>query len=83
MFRLKDKQDVSFNLIGPTNELVLTVYNIDKPTKDSKNDGMVSSDGFIKYAKEEIKGLGFLIKVEKREEFRNKYVHFTMIVSSK
>jgi hypothetical protein len=32
-FKLKEKEDVSFNLVGPVNELTLSVLNKDTPYK--------------------------------------------------
>lgn len=82
-FRLDNKQDVSFNLIAPVNELVLNVVNKQKVTKQDQDSAEVSSDGYIKFAKADINDLVFQIKVEKRAEYRNKYVHFTLIASTK
>jgi hypothetical protein len=85
-YKMDKKEDVSFNLVGPTNELNLYVLNEKKPAATEKKDwkeAELSSDGFIKFSKDSLKGLDFVIKVEKRTEFQNKYVHFTLIVSTK
>lgn len=37
-FNMPEKEDVSFNLIGPVNELNLMVINEDGPAKDQKKD---------------------------------------------
>lgn len=37
-FNMPEKEDVSFNLIGPVNELNLLVINEDAPAKDQKKD---------------------------------------------
>jgi len=60
------KEDVSFNLIGPVNELNLFVLNEARPAindKENWSEAQLSSDGFIKINKDEIKGLSFAIKV--------------------
>jgi hypothetical protein len=83
---MEKKEDVSFNLIGPVNELNLLVLNEDVPAKDQNKDwstAQLSSDGFIKFSQEDIKGLSFAIKVEKRAQFQNKFAHFTLIASTK
>lgn len=40
-------------------------------------------DGFVSFKKNELKSNNFVIKVEKREEYRKKFVHFTMIASTR
>lgn len=40
-------------------------------------------DGYVAFEKEDLKSNFFVIKVEKREEYRKKYVHFTLIASTK
>ena len=79
-FTLKSKQDVNFNLIGPVNELQLAVFNSQEPTE---GEGEISTDGYISVKKEDIHGLTFVVAVQKREAFLSKFIHFTLIVSTK
>ncbi len=51
-FKLKTKQDVHFNLIGPVDELTLSVYNHDEI--DENTEGEISTDGYITFTKENI-----------------------------
>ena len=65
-YKMKEKEDVSFNLVGPLNELNLYVLNEDKSDKEEEpdwNSAELDSDGFIKYNKDDIKSLDFRIKV--------------------
>lgn len=79
---LPKAEDVSFNLIGPTNELILRVLNKEKPQEEDIGIALVSSDGYIRIPKEDFNGLRFIVMVEKRQEFLKKFVHFTMIAST-
>lgn len=80
-FRLKTKQDVHFNLIGPVDELSLTVFN--RAEVDESSEGEISTDGYITFTKEDIDGLHFVVKVQKREAYISKYIHFTILISTK
>lgn len=60
-FKLKQKQDVHFNLIAPVDELSLSVYNHEEA--DEKTEGEISTDGYITFTKENIEGLAFIVKV--------------------
>lgn len=63
---MEDKRDVSFNLIGPANELNLVVLDEEKPAETEKKDwssAQISADGFIQFTKDQIKGSAFAIKV--------------------
>lgn len=80
-FKLETKQDAHFNLIGPVDELTLSVFN--RLEVDEASEGEVSTDGYITFAKDSIEGLNFIVKVQKREAYLNKYIHFTLLVSTK
>jgi hypothetical protein len=80
-FKLTTKQDVHFNLIGPVDELALSVYN--HAEVDENTEGEISTDGYITFTKENIDGLNFIAKVQKREAYIGKYIHFTILVSTK
>jgi hypothetical protein len=82
-FKLKEKEDVNFNLIGPVNELNLVVMNDERWTDDNRGEGEASTEGYLSFKKEDISSLNFVIKVEKKEEFLKKYIHFTLLVSTK
>lgn len=56
--------------------------NGDKWDDDSKDSNMLSTDGYVSYKKDDINSLNFLIKVEKREQFLKKYIHFTVLAST-
>lgn len=80
-FKLASKQDAHFNLIAPVNELTLTVYNKEEIKEGAE--GEVSTDGYITFAKDSLDGLEFVVSVSKREGFLDKYIHFTLLVSTK
>ena len=40
-------------------------------------------EGYVSYDKADLKETSFVVKVLKREEYRKKYVHFTLIASTK
>ena len=46
-------------------------------------DSTYSLEGFLCFGKEDINSNDFVIKVQKREEYHKKYVHFTLIASTK
>ena len=48
-----------------------------------EEDQRISSDGYIKFAKDEIEREAFTIMVTKNERYLDKYVHFTLIASTK
>lgn len=58
-FKLNRKQDVSFNLIAPLNELTLAVFNKDKLGKEDSTkestEAEISMDGYVSYTKDELK----------------------------
>ena len=70
-------------MIGPVNELNLIVKNGEKWTDSNKGEGEVSTDGYVSVSKDDIESLNFVIRVEKREEYLKKYIHFTLIVTTK
>jgi hypothetical protein len=82
-FKLADKQDVSFNLIGPANQLDLLVSNQEKADKESIKEVDWATDGFIKFEKKELNGKNFFVIVRKKETFAKNWIHFTLIASTK
>jgi hypothetical protein len=82
-FTLSTKQDVSFNLIGPANQLDLLVINKEKPQKGDEENADWATDGFIKFEKKEISSNNFYVLVQKKGGFANKWIHFTLIASTK
>lgn len=48
-FTLPSKQDVTFNLVGPTNQLDLLVLNKEKPATGDEENSNWANDGFIKF----------------------------------
>lgn len=65
--KLKEKSDVSFNLVAPLNTLKLMVANArdDLPDSDTAEQ---STDGYIFIEKNDIQGLNFVISVMKIKE---------------
>ena len=59
------------------------VLNQKKWSESNKGEGRVSTDGYLSFDKDEINSLDFVIKVEKREEFSKKFIHFTLIATTK
>jgi hypothetical protein len=82
-FKVPTKQDVSFNLIGPANQLNLLAINKEKPEKGDEQNADWATDGFIRFEKKELNTTTFFVKVEKKEGFANKWIHFTLIASTK
>jgi hypothetical protein len=73
--------DAHFNLIGPVDELTLTVYN--RAEVDDETEGEISNEGYVTFEKEKIDGLVFIVKVTKREAYIGKFIHFTLLASTK
>lgn len=82
-FTLPSKQDVTFNLVGPTNQLDLLVLNKEKPAEGDEESSNWANDGFIKVEAKDINSLKFSVEVRKREAFKDKWIHFTLVASSK
>jgi hypothetical protein len=40
-------------------------------------------EGFVSFRKDELESTSFFVRVQKREEYRKKFVHFTLIASTK
>jgi hypothetical protein len=78
---LKEKNDVSFNLIAPLNTLKLIVGNEDSSEPEDENSEQ-SSDGYIFFEKDQIKNLNFVISIVKTNEKSDFFTHFTLIASS-
>lgn len=79
-FKLPAKEDVSFNLIAPLNDLLLIVAN-GKDAPNGDEDG-ASTDGYISLTKSELTSTEFRVMVEKTESSKTKFVHFTLIAST-
>lgn len=82
-FKAPSKQDVSFNLIAPANQLNLLVLNKEKPEKGDEENADWATDGFIKFEKKDVNSTNFYVKVMKKEGFASKWIHFTLIASTK
>lgn len=59
------------------------MLNNEKWSEDNTEESAVSTDGYLTFAKDSIDSLHFMVKVEKREEFLKKAVHFTLLVSTR
>ena len=81
-FKVDKKQPVSFNLISPLNSLYLLVEN-GKKVPNTKEMNIASTDGYISFNKNEVKELEFTILIKKTEDHAKKFVHFTLIASTK
>ena len=80
-FKLKEKSDVSFNLVSPLNSLKLFVSNgrddVDEDTSEQ------STDGYILIEKGNMESLDFTVSVVKMKDYKPFFTHFSLIVSSK
>lgn len=86
-FKIPQKVDVSFNLMAPLKELTMMILNKegtdDLDSKKEAEEGEFTTEGSITYLKSDLKTTNFIVVVSKREEYKNKYVHFTLIASTK
>jgi hypothetical protein len=76
---------VTFNLVSGLNELEMFAFNQEDLKEDTLSEAEHSEyslEGYICYGKEDIESKEFIIKVQKREEYRKKYVHFSLIAST-
>lgn len=80
-FTLKQKSDVSFNLIAPLNTLKLIVTNEEKNVRDEGNTEQ-SSEGYILFEKDQIRGLDFVVSVVKANDNSDYFTHFTLVAST-
>jgi hypothetical protein len=48
-FKIPTKQDVTFNLIGPANQLDLLVVNKQKPEKEDVEKADWATDGYVHF----------------------------------
>ena len=71
----KVEDNLFFNLLSPINSLTLTVSNADGQT-------LTSSEGYIVFKRNDLRGDLFEIKIEKTKDFMLQYVHFTLILST-
>ena len=82
-FHDKGKKQVGFNLIAPVNELTLSAWNEDDPKKIIKAEHRLSTEGYLLFKSEEVKNERFTIMVTKNPRYKGKYIHFTIIASTK
>lgn len=82
-FKLGKRQDVSFNLIGPANQLDLLVVNKEKPERGDEERAEWAADGFVRFEKKGLESDSFYLKVQKKEGFASKWIHFTLIATTR
>lgn len=82
-FEVPNKQDVTFNLIGPANQLDMLVINKEKPEKGDEDKADWANDGFVRFEKKDLNSTVFFINVRKKEAYASKWIHFTLIASTK
>ena len=64
-----------FNLVAPTDSLLMTVSNLDGVT-------LSATDGFIEFLRSELAGDLFFIKISKLPKAEGHFVHLTLIVTN-
>ena len=69
-------------MISPLNSLYLLVEN-SKKSPNPKDIDLASTDGYISIPISEVKQLEFTVMVLKTEDYKDKFAHFTLIVSTK
>ena len=83
-FNIREKTDVSFNLVAPLHELSFMVVNAAK-LESSKEaaESEFSHEGFISFQKADLKHTAFTVLVTKTAQSKQRFVHFTLIASTK
>ena len=62
---------------------VFNQEDLKEDTVKEAEESAYSLQGYVFIAKDDLQNKEFIIKVRKRQEYRKKYVHFTLIASTK